>query len=165
MFKVNNKDIRRRHWRQASLWCLYCKLSTYLTLCSSVSIVNFEHIIAVWDWISKHISVVLPNYTRITLNGIGKQILTFSEWAFFYKSVQRLFIFALVFSVSILMHETIIRTITYVCIVAYNEPPMKSFQQLPNLLGWPNQCHFVIDWSFKKLVGFHERYDFRNFLK
>ena len=32
MFKVNNKDTR-----------------TYFTLCSSVSIVNFEHVIAGWD--------------------------------------------------------------------------------------------------------------------
>ena len=28
------------------------KLRTYFTLCSSVSIVNFEHVIAGWDYIS-----------------------------------------------------------------------------------------------------------------
>ena len=33
MFKVNNK-------------CLYCKVWTYFTPCSSVSIVNFEQVIA-----------------------------------------------------------------------------------------------------------------------
>ena len=32
MFKVNNKDIR-----------------TYFTLCSTVSIIDFEHVIASWD--------------------------------------------------------------------------------------------------------------------
>ena len=30
----------------ASFCCLYCQLWTYFTLCSSVSIVNFEHVIA-----------------------------------------------------------------------------------------------------------------------
>ena len=32
----------------ASFWCLYCWLWTYLTSCSSVSIVNFKHVIAGW---------------------------------------------------------------------------------------------------------------------
>ena len=32
----------------ASFWCLYCYLWTYFTPCSSVSIVNYEHIIAGW---------------------------------------------------------------------------------------------------------------------
>ena len=32
----------------ASFWCLYCYLWTYFTPCSSVSIVNFEHVIAGW---------------------------------------------------------------------------------------------------------------------
>ena len=40
MFKVNNKDIRRTTGIQ---------LSTYFTPCSSVSLVNFEHVIAGWD--------------------------------------------------------------------------------------------------------------------
>ena len=35
MFKVNNKDAKRR-------------FSTYFTFCSSVSFVNFEHVIASW---------------------------------------------------------------------------------------------------------------------
>ena len=46
MFKVNNKDTRTTPF--ASFWCLYCQLWTYFTLCSSVSIVNFEHVIAGW---------------------------------------------------------------------------------------------------------------------
>ena len=33
----------------ASFWYLYCSLSTYLTPCSVVSIVNLEHVIAGWD--------------------------------------------------------------------------------------------------------------------
>ena len=40
MFKVNNKDTRTTS--MASFWYLYCKLLTYFTPCSSVSIVNVE---------------------------------------------------------------------------------------------------------------------------
>ena len=46
MFKVNNKDTERT---LASFWCLYCQLRAYFTPCSTVSIVNFEHVIAGWD--------------------------------------------------------------------------------------------------------------------
>ena len=48
MFKVNNKDSRMTS--MTSFWCLYCWLRTYFTPCSSVSISNFEHVIAGWDW-------------------------------------------------------------------------------------------------------------------
>ena len=44
MFKVNNKDTRTTPL--VSLRCLYCELLTYFTPCSSVSIVNFEYVIA-----------------------------------------------------------------------------------------------------------------------
>ena len=53
MFKFNNKDTGTTPL--TSFWCLYCKLWTYFTLCPSVSIVsfdpsvsiaNFEHVIA-----------------------------------------------------------------------------------------------------------------------
>ena len=30
----------------ASFWCLYCQLETYFTRFPSVSVVNFEHVIA-----------------------------------------------------------------------------------------------------------------------
>ena len=40
MFKVNNKDTGATPL--VSFWCLYCQLWTYLTPCSSVSIVDFE---------------------------------------------------------------------------------------------------------------------------
>ena len=43
VFKVNNKDARTTP--MAFLRCLYCLLWTYFTPCSSVSIVNFQHII------------------------------------------------------------------------------------------------------------------------
>ena len=39
---MNNKDTRTTSL--TSLWCLYCSLRTYFTPCSSVFIVNFEHI-------------------------------------------------------------------------------------------------------------------------
>ena len=44
MFKINNKDTRTT--LLASVWCLYSYLWTYFTSCSSVSVVNFEHVIA-----------------------------------------------------------------------------------------------------------------------
>ena len=46
MFKVNNKDTRTTP--MVSFWYLYCYFWTYFTLCSSASIVNFEHAIACW---------------------------------------------------------------------------------------------------------------------
>ena len=46
MFKVSNKD--NRTTPMASFWCLYCQLWTYFTPCSSVSIVNFEHVNIEW---------------------------------------------------------------------------------------------------------------------
>ena len=45
--KVNNKDTRTTP--MPSFWCLYCKLSTYFTPCSNVSIVNFEQVNADWE--------------------------------------------------------------------------------------------------------------------
>ena len=39
MFKVNNNDTRRRHWRRCGI----------LIVNSSVSMVNFEHVIAGWE--------------------------------------------------------------------------------------------------------------------
>ena len=48
MFKVNNKEAKTTP--MASFWCLYCQLRTYFTLCSNVSIVNFEYINA--DWVN-----------------------------------------------------------------------------------------------------------------
>ena len=47
MFKVNNKGTRAT--LMASFRCLYCELWTYFTSCSSVSIVNFEDVIADWE--------------------------------------------------------------------------------------------------------------------
>ena len=53
MFKTNNKDTRTMPL--ASCWCLYCWLWTHSNFLSSVSIVNFEHVIAGW---------VRPNWLR-----------------------------------------------------------------------------------------------------
>ena len=47
MFKVNNKDSKMMPL--TSIWCLYRWLWTYLPLCSSISIVNFEQVNAGWD--------------------------------------------------------------------------------------------------------------------
>ena len=47
MFKVNNEDTKTTPL--ALFWCLYSYFWTYFTPCSSVSIVNFEQINAVWD--------------------------------------------------------------------------------------------------------------------
>ena len=47
MFKVNNKDTKTTP--VASFWCHFCYLRTYFIPCSSVSIVNFEHVIDGWE--------------------------------------------------------------------------------------------------------------------
>ena len=47
MFKVNNENIRTTS--MTSFWCFHCKLWTYFTPFSSVSIVNFQHVIAGCD--------------------------------------------------------------------------------------------------------------------
>ena len=44
MLKFNNNDIRTT----PLALCLYCQLSTFFTPCSSISFVNFEHVIAGW---------------------------------------------------------------------------------------------------------------------
>ena len=49
MFKVNNENTKTTP--MASFWCFYWELWTYFTPCSSVFIVNFEHVIADWDLI------------------------------------------------------------------------------------------------------------------
>ena len=61
MLKVNNRNTRARCeicWkltikiperRLASFWYIYCYIWTYFTPCSSISIVNFEHVIAGWE--------------------------------------------------------------------------------------------------------------------
>ena len=46
MFKVNNKNTRTTS--MTSFWCLYCKLKTYLSPSSSVS-VDFEEINVSWE--------------------------------------------------------------------------------------------------------------------
>ena len=46
MSQVNNKDTRTTPMK--SFWCLYCYLWRYFTPCSSVSIVDFEHVNDGW---------------------------------------------------------------------------------------------------------------------
>ena len=43
--KSTIKTPERCHWRR----CLYCQLWTYFTLCSSVTIVDFEYTFACWE--------------------------------------------------------------------------------------------------------------------
>ena len=46
MFKVNNKDTRTTPWRRSGVFIVNFQ---HFTPCSSVSIVNFEHVIADWE--------------------------------------------------------------------------------------------------------------------
>ena len=46
MLKVDSKTTTTTS--MASFWCFYYLLSTYFTLCSSVYIINFEHLIVIW---------------------------------------------------------------------------------------------------------------------
>ena len=48
MFKVNNKDIRTTPWRRC-IFIVNFEHTSHLVL---VSVVNFEHVIAVWDSMS-----------------------------------------------------------------------------------------------------------------
>ena len=60
----------------ASFWYLYCYLWTYFTPCSSVSIVNFEQVIAGWDQKRKYsrfqkffgCSIVSLFFTKVMLS-------------------------------------------------------------------------------------------------
>ena len=45
MFKVSSKDTRTMPWRRSGIF-IVVNFEQYFTPCSSVSIVNFEHIIA-----------------------------------------------------------------------------------------------------------------------
>ena len=63
MFKVNNKDARTIPL--ASFWCRYCKLCTYFTLGSGVSIVNFEHLIAGWVILGKITPLLIPKFLEL----------------------------------------------------------------------------------------------------
>ena len=58
--------------RQAWFWCLYCWLWTYFIPYSSVSIVNFEHVIADWE------SIILPQFWSLP----EKIILLFSKTSY-----------------------------------------------------------------------------------
>ena len=57
MFKANNK---------ALFWCLYCKLSTYFTPCSSVSIVNIENVIAGYTIVNQNAGKYSITKKRLT---------------------------------------------------------------------------------------------------
>ena len=47
MFKINNKDIKTKS--MTLFWCLYCKLWTYCTPFTSVSIFDIEQIDIFWS--------------------------------------------------------------------------------------------------------------------
>ena len=49
MFKVNNKDTRMTPWRLSVVFIV--NILTYFTFCSSVFIVNFEHVIIGWGMV------------------------------------------------------------------------------------------------------------------
>ena len=63
MFKVNNKDTR-----------------TYFTLCSSVSIVNFEHVIASLEQLEEHV------FHSITEKEVVQYILSLFPYLFHKKT-------------------------------------------------------------------------------
>ena len=60
MFKVNNEDL-------ASFWCLYSKLRAHFIPCSSVSIVNFEHVTAEWE-----VTIIIYCFYQIFFEGTEK---------------------------------------------------------------------------------------------
>ena len=68
-----------------SFWCLYCLLCIYFTRCSSVFIVNFEHIIAGWE--TSLISLILS----LTLMLIISNIYYCYLYYFYYENCYRQF--------------------------------------------------------------------------
>ena len=70
MFKVNNKDTRVTP--MASFWCLYCEFLTYFTSCSSVSIVNLEHVNA--DWVAAEMFKVYSNLALLIFTEIFNKL-------------------------------------------------------------------------------------------
>ena len=97
MFKVNNKHTRTMP--MVSFWCLYY-LWTYVTPCSTVSIVNFEQVIAGWlskikfhtDFHTSKFQYVLQKVGRgnhdsnsqrmfwVSLNNLWDQVVKWSEY-------------------------------------------------------------------------------------
>ena len=55
MFKPNNKDSRTTP-------CLYCKLWTYFTFCSTVNIFDFEQVISGWVENNSHVYDLLYRF-------------------------------------------------------------------------------------------------------
>ena len=57
MFKVNN----RTGWVICTkIWCLYCQLGTYFTLCSTVSVANLKQVNGDWEDAEMVPSKILP---------------------------------------------------------------------------------------------------------
>ena len=54
MFKINNKPPKRRQWRRFGGFIVNFEHISHL--CSSVSIVNFEHVIA--DWVLYYLGLL-----------------------------------------------------------------------------------------------------------
>ena len=92
LLKVNNRNTRTRCEicskliiMTPSIWCLYCWLLTYFTLCYSVSIVSFEHVIAGWDKITKKYNEQEVFYKKTVLKNfaifIGKHLC----WSLFFN--------------------------------------------------------------------------------
>ena len=96
MFKVNNKDTKKtpvsilyppktpeKVWK-TSFWCLYCSLWTYFTLCSSVSIVNFEQVSAGWESYKKdkHIRYKYLSLYQIFICNPQNKIIFTKTWYF-----------------------------------------------------------------------------------
>ena len=55
VYKAYKAFIKPFEASQVSFWCLYCK---YFTPCSTVSIVNFEHVNADWDELYKALQLL-----------------------------------------------------------------------------------------------------------
>ena len=93
MFKANNKN--NRTTPLASFWCLYCLRCTYFTPCSSVSNVNFEHVLPAATYVEfihlgtdggfTQVSESFPQYRAYIIND------KISSWQDFLQTIKALF--------------------------------------------------------------------------
>ena len=83
----------------ASFWCLYCWLWTYLTSCSSVSIVNFKHVIAGWVKIipgKRHSKPFFNFYSSKSLSLLCFIDMTLMQTLHLYDKLQKAFTWLLI---------------------------------------------------------------------
>ena len=140
MFKVNSKDSRTMPL--ASFWYLHCSLWTYFTPCSSVSIVNFKHVIAGWDAVTAFRPKdfkVFPNFLRF-IYFLSKIIFTELYFLFPSKILNSILNFFVIFfiGVKLWLFKTLKTIFREHGSIYYSAKPFLHISLNPNLPAWSN---------------------------